>query len=129
MLICSDAERHGSDPVGKVGDVFVSALWTQLKECALEVEEVLSILPAGTMALVDLGCNGGRFQRPEKLVVVWEADVDQTFDVRDRLVRGMEVGILYGVSVDLTNIKIFSDFIHILANDTIGDTPYPVVLA
>ena len=55
--------------------MLVSALRAEAVEGRLQLQEVISVRPAGSMALVDMLGQLLRVLGPDKLVVFWGADV------------------------------------------------------
>lgn len=107
----------------KITNVDILTLWTELSQSCIEAEEVVLVQPTGATAAQDVLRKFLGILRPDELLVIRRANVDERPDGR-RAIGRMEWRIMDGVAVDFSNIKILFDFCDVVGFDSVGHAPY-----
>jgi hypothetical protein len=110
------------DTASEVVDVNITAVRSQFVEGFLEVQEIVNVGAAGTLAAGNVLGKLLGILRADELVVLRSADVDEGVN-RWRAVGGVEGGVVDRVTIDLADVKIFLDLGDLFGNDSVGDTP------
>ncbi|KAL2019216.1 hypothetical protein VTK56DRAFT_9943 [Thermocarpiscus australiensis] len=139
VYVSSDAgpllfpRRNGPHPVRQVRDVLVPALPAELVQRLLQLPQVVPVQAAGPLAAVDVLCQLLRVLRPDELLVVGRADVDERLegpvlreDLRVDARRRVEGCVVDRVAVDLADVEVLFHFGDPLRGDAVGDAPHLV---
>jgi hypothetical protein len=127
--------RDGPDPVREIADVLVPALRAQLVQGRLQSPQIVSVQAARPLAAVDVLGELLRVLRPDELLVVGRADVDERLDgpaVLGRQEGRVDVGgrvegrVVDGVPVDLADVEVLFDFGDTVGRDAVGYAPDPL---
>lgn len=110
------------DAPGKVRNVLVAALWRKLLQSGIQPEKVVPVQAAGPSAPEDVLRQRLRVLRPDKLVIVGRANVDEGADGRGA-VRRLKGRVVDGVAVDFTNVEVLLDLGDLVGPYAVGDAP------
>lgn len=111
-------------PLRQIRDMLISALVPHRRQRRLQPKQILRVRPARPGAARNVLRQRLRVLRPDELVVVGGADVDERADGGTRRGgRRVEGRVVDRVAVDLANVEVFFDLGDAGGEDAVGDAP------
>jgi len=127
---------NGPDTVRQVSNVLVPALRAQCVQSFLQLQQIVSVQTARSLAVVDVLCQCLGVLRADELIIVGCANVDQCLDGAlgrrhnggiDRIETGrgdgVEGRVVDGIAVYLADIEVLLHFFDSVRVDPIGHAP------
>lgn len=111
-------------PLRQIRDMLIPALVPHRRQRRLQPKQILRVRPARPGAARNVLRKRLRVLRPDELVVVGGADVDERADGGTRRGgRRVEGRVVDRVAVDLANVEVFFDLGDAEGEDAVGDAP------